>query len=182
MSFSSTQKVKLVQSSQPPQSDTKKNKRKEDELKSVFNTFDKNKDGYITRNELKQAMNGAGMIMNENQIDEMLENMDVNRDGFIDLREFCASFVHNDDDDDDEDGDLREAFEVFDVNKDGVISVKELEMVLVSLGLKQGGMKLHDFEDMIRKVDVDGDGMIDFNEFKKMMKSGVTLFTSSSLE
>uniref|UniRef100_A0A6N2L308 EF-hand domain-containing protein n=1 Tax=Salix viminalis TaxID=40686 RepID=A0A6N2L308_SALVM len=43
--------------------------------------------------------------------------------------------------------------------------------VLASLGLKQG-RTLEDCKRMIRKVDVDGDGMVDYREFKKLMKGG----------
>jgi calcium-binding protein CML len=42
---------------------------------------------------------------------------------------------------------------------------------LASLGLKQG-RTLEDCKRMIMKVDVDGDGMVDYKEFKKMMKGG----------
>ncbi|OMO81214.1 Calcium-binding EF-hand [Corchorus capsularis] len=69
-----------------------------------------------------------------------------------------------------EEGELKEAFDVFDKDKDGLISVEELGSVLCSLGLKEGN-KMEDCKAMIRKVDMDGDGMVNFDEFKKMMKS-----------
>lgn len=186
LSFS-THKVKLIHSSQPPSplqaattsTNQLESKKKKDELKSVFETFDKNGDGYISKQELREAMKGAGVAMEEREIEEMVEKMDWNGDGLIDLGEFYESFQQEEVEKEDEDGALREAFEVFDGNKDGVISVEELGLVLGSLGLKQG-LKVRDCEDMIRKVDVDGDGMIDFGEFKRMMRAGGTLFASSS--
>ncbi|KAJ6941403.1 hypothetical protein NC651_007245 [Populus alba x Populus x berolinensis] len=66
---------------------------------------------------------------------------------------------------------MREAFNVFDQNGDGFITVEELKSVLSSLGLKQG-RTLEDCKRMIKKVDVDGDGMVNFREFKQMMKGG----------
>ncbi|RZS19529.1 hypothetical protein BHM03_00051929, partial [Ensete ventricosum] len=57
------------------------------------------------------------------------------------------------------------------VNGDGYISVEELRSVLLSLGLKQG-RTAEDCRIMINKVDVDGDGRVDFKEFKQMMKAG----------
>jgi len=43
--------------------------------------------------------------------------------------------------------------------------------VLASLGLHQG-RSLEECRKMIVKVDIDGDGMVNFKEFRQMMKSG----------
>lgn len=64
---------------------------------------------------------------------------------------------------------LEEAFYVFDRNEDGFISPMELWSVLRRLGWK--GMKLVDCERMIRVFDEDGDGRIDFSEFKSLMEN-----------
>jgi len=72
----------------------------------------------------------------------------------------------------DEERDLREAFDVFDGNKDGLISAEELGTVLGSLGLRRQGNgrpAVADCRDMIRLIDSDGDGMVSFEEFKRMM-------------
>lgn len=72
-----------------------------------------------------------------------------------------------------EERDLREAFDVFDGNKDGLISAEELGTVLGSLGLRAQGAgrsaAVAECRDMIRLVDSDGDGMVSFEEFKRMM-------------
>nr|CAB3469702.1 unnamed protein product [Digitaria exilis] len=68
--------------------------------------------------------------------------------------------------------DLRDAFDVFDGNKDGLISAEELGTVLGSLGLRRAGdgrPAVAECRDMIRLVDSDGDGMVSFEEFKRMM-------------
>ena len=70
--------------------------------------------------------------------------------------------------------DLKEAFDVFDGDRDGLITVEELGMILSSLGLKEG-KKLEACKEMIKKVDLDGDGMVNFDEFKRMMKAGGSL-------
>lgn len=159
------------------------------ELRSVFATFDKNNDGYITKQELKDSLNSIGMDMTESDIADMVRKVDSNGDGLIDLEEFCESFdslmgrgetnqeAQGRDVNDDEaeevnrEEDLKEAFAVFDGNKDGLITVEELGLVLSSLGFKEG-KKLEDCMEMIRKVDADGDGMVNFDEFKTMMNAG----------
>eukprot|EP00173_Palmaria_palmata_P002152 Plantae.Rhodophyta-Palmaria_palmata.ctg23364.p1 GENE.Plantae.Rhodophyta-Palmaria_palmata.ctg23364~~Plantae.Rhodophyta-Palmaria_palmata.ctg23364.p1 ORF type:complete len:154 (-),score=39.04 Plantae.Rhodophyta-Palmaria_palmata.ctg23364:154-615(-) len=60
----------------------------------------------------------------------------------------------------------RQAFNVFDKNGDGDISLNELGSVLRSLGQKptKKSVRL-----MIKKVDADGSGTIDFDEFLTLM-------------
>jgi calcium-binding protein CML len=75
---------------------------------------------------------------------------------------------------DDEEGrnkeecDLFEAFKVFDSNGDGFISCEELQSLLSKLGLwdeKTG----KDCRSMLCRYDTNLDGVVDFEEFKKMM-------------
>ena len=61
---------------------------------------------------------------------------------------------------------FKEAFTLFDKDGDGTISTKELETVMTSLGQKP---TLAELEMMIKEVDVDGNGEIDFGEFLTMM-------------
>lgn len=192
----SSHAAKGLVSSEIEESEKKVGKRrsgynKKVELRSVFATFDKNNDGYITKQELKDSLNSIGMGMTEKDIADMIKRVDSNGDGLIDLDEFCESFdslcgggemnveeeqgredgCDEKDEEVDKDGDLKEAFAVFDGDKDGLITVEELGMVLSSLGFKEGKY-LEDCKEMIRKVDMDGDGMVNFDEFKRMMKSG----------
>ncbi|XP_050216641.1 calmodulin-like protein 3 [Mercurialis annua] len=151
-----------------------------DELKSVFATFDKNGDGFITRQELKDSLKNIRIFMTEQEVEEMVKKVDSNGDGLIDFEEFCllceslAMTSSNQEEEElkenDQDENLKEAFEVFDRDKDGLISVQELGLVLCSLGLREG-KRVEDCKEMIKKVDMDGDGMVNFNEFKKMMTS-----------
>ncbi|KAL2929689.1 Calmodulin-like protein 3 [Bienertia sinuspersici] len=110
-----------------------------------------------------------GIIVLGKDIEEMVENLDSNKDGLVDLGEFRELYElvkekkH-------EEEDLKEAFNVFDDNKDGLITVEELGLVLSSLGLKQGNRE-EDCKEMIKKVDVDGDGMVNYDEFKMMMRA-----------
>ena len=54
-----------------------------------------------------------------------------------------------------------------DANGDGLIDVEESGFVLVSMGLRQG-VKAEDCRNMISRVDLDGNGKVNFEEFKKM--------------
>ncbi|CAL0332462.1 unnamed protein product [Lupinus luteus] len=140
------------------------------ELKRIFQLFDRNGDGRITMKELNDSLEKLSIYIPDNELAKMIEKIDVNHDGCVDIDEFGELYKSIMDDRDEEE-DMREAFNVFDQNGDGFISVEELRSVLSSLGLKQG-RTVEDCKKMIMKVDVDGDGMVDYKEFKQMMKGG----------
>ncbi|KAL2486181.1 Calmodulin-like protein 3 [Abeliophyllum distichum] len=140
------------------------------ELRRVFQMFDRNGDGRITRKELSDSLEKLGILIPEKELIQMVEKIDVNGDGFVDMEEF-GTLYQTIMGEKDEEEDMREAFNVFDQNGDGYITVEELRSVLASLGLKQG-RTLEDCKMMIKKVDVDGDGRVNYREFRQMMKGG----------
>eukprot|EP01010_Urceolus_cornutus_P001111 NODE_1626_length_820_cov_248.600519_g1264_i0.p1 GENE.NODE_1626_length_820_cov_248.600519_g1264_i0~~NODE_1626_length_820_cov_248.600519_g1264_i0.p1 ORF type:complete len:178 (-),score=75.94 NODE_1626_length_820_cov_248.600519_g1264_i0:286-759(-) len=62
--------------------------------------------------------------------------------------------------------DFREAFAMFDRDGDGTVTTKELGMVFRSLGQNPTEKELMD---MIKEVDKDGSGEIEFEEFAQLM-------------
>ncbi|KAM0946559.1 putative EF-hand domain-containing protein [Dioscorea sansibarensis] len=143
------------------------------ELRRVFQTFDHDGDGRITKEELQDSLENLGIFISEGDLSAMIGRIDVNGDGCVDIDEFRALYgtIVGEMGREEVEEDVKEAFDVFDVNGDGYISVEELRFVLSSLGLRQG-RTADDFRRMIRKVDQDGDGRVSFNEFKEMMKGG----------
>ncbi|XP_038991856.1 calmodulin-like protein 7 [Hibiscus syriacus] len=140
------------------------------ELERVFQLFDKNGDGKITKKDLSESLESLGISIPESDLTQMIEKFDIDGDDCVNINEFneLYQFIMGDKD---EDEDIKEAFKVFDRNGDGYISVDELGSVLISLGLKQG-KSIEDCKRMIMQVDEDGDGRVNFNEFKQMMKGG----------
>ena len=57
---------------------------------------------------------------------------------------------------------FREAFKIFDKNDDGSITIQELGVVMKSLGQNPTEDEM---KEMIKDIDADGDGEIDFPEF-----------------
>ncbi|KAH0908464.1 hypothetical protein HID58_031785 [Brassica napus] len=65
---------------------------------------------------------------------------------------------------------VKQAFDVFDENRDGFIDTTELQRVLTTLGFKEGSC-VENCMVMIRSLDGNKDGIIDFNEFLKFMEN-----------
>lgn len=160
------------------------------ELARVFELFDKNGDGRITREELAESLGKLGMSVPGDELASMIARIDANGDGCVDVEEFgelYRAIMAGDSSangagagagkegeaggEEEEDEDMREAFRVFDANGDGYITVDELGAVLSSLGLKQG-RTAEECRRMIGHVDRDGDGRVDFHEFRQMMRAG----------
>ncbi|KAE8696783.1 RNA pseudouridine synthase 2 [Hibiscus syriacus] len=62
---------------------------REDNIRKSFQFFDKDSSGFITRDELRQAMTQYGMG-DEATIDEVIEDVDTDKDGRINYEEFVA--------------------------------------------------------------------------------------------
>ena len=61
---------------------------------------------------------------------------------------------------------LKAAFSVFDTSGDGFISAEEMRRIMINVGEP---VTLDDVEQVIRKVDIDGDGVINYEEFTKVI-------------
>ncbi|KAL0737980.1 hypothetical protein Bca4012_014190 [Brassica carinata] len=159
-------------------------------LQRIFDLFDKNGDGFITVEELSQALSRLGLDADLSDLKSTVEsyiqpgNTGLNFDDFSSLHKTLddsffggAAAGECDESSPDsaaaaEESDLVEAFKVFDENGDGFISARELQAVLKKLGLPEGG-EMERVEKMIVSVDRNQDGRVDFFEFKNMMRTVV---------
>lgn len=142
------------------------------ELKEAFRMFDKDGDGTIDSEELTSVMQVLGMNPTKEELEILLNSVDSDSNGVIDLYEFIdvmrGHLYHGTQDGaptaDDE---LREAFSVFDKDGNGLISAEELKSALLNLGEK---LEDHEIKAMIAVADKDGNGQIDYEEFIAMMR------------
>jgi calcium-dependent protein kinase len=61
---------------------------KEDHLRSAFEFFDTDNSGTITLDELKRVLSSDDMRIPENEIINLLNEVDMNKDGQLDYNEF----------------------------------------------------------------------------------------------
>ncbi|KAK7330070.1 hypothetical protein VNO77_24255 [Canavalia gladiata] len=179
-------KTNFATVSSSPATKVERGGHRKEELRKVFSTFDKNGDGFITKQELRESLRNIRVFMTDKEVDDIVVKFDSNGDELLDFEEFCLlvgecmggnegeekeGIISGKEGKEEEEVNLKEAFDVFDKDNDGLISVEELALVLTSLGLREG-KKIEECKEMIKKVDMDGDGMVNFNEFKRMMMKG----------
>lgn len=134
-------------------------------LKQMFKMIDADNSGQITFEELKAGLKRVGANLKDSEIYDLMQAADVDNSGTIDYGEFLAATLHlNKVQKEDH---LFAAFSYFDKDGSGYITPDELQKVCEEFGLEDVRL-----EEMIREVDQDNDGLIDYNEFVAMMQMG----------
>ncbi|XP_063083695.1 calcium-binding protein 4 isoform X2 [Cavia porcellus] len=143
-----------------------------EELQAAFEEFDTDQDGYIGHRELGDCMRTLGYMPTEMELLEVAQHVKMRMGGFVDFEEFLELIgpklreetahmlgVRE----------LRIAFREFDKDQDGRITVAELRQVAPALlGEPLEGTEL---DEMLRDIDLNGDGTIDFDEFVMMLST-----------
>lgn len=65
----------------------------ESEIKIFFSAFDKNGNGYIEKDELKDTMAALGETMTDDEIADMIKEADIDVDGRINYEEFVIMMI-----------------------------------------------------------------------------------------
>ncbi|OWM64389.1 probable calcium-binding protein CML23 [Punica granatum] len=145
-----------------------------DEVIQVFKQYDKNGDGRISCEELRDVLSAlAPSPASLEEAKRAMSEIDKDGNGYIDLDEFTDLILGGSGSDTSKE--LKDAFDLYDLDQNGLISARELHEVMKKLGQK---CSLKDCRKMIGSVDKDGDGNVNFEEFKVMMTTTTTTTTN----
>ncbi len=134
-------------------------------LKEMFLMMDSDGSGSISFEELKEGLKKVGSNLMEADVRQLMDAADVDHDGTIDYGEFLAATLNLNKIEREEN--LYAAFSYLDKDKSGYLTTDELQQACNDFHM--GDMCV---EDLIREVDQDNDGRIDYNEFVTMMRKG----------
>lgn len=134
----------------------------------MFSLFDLNNDGVIDKEEIEISIKNILQCENANEIaEDIMQNVDKKEYSWFEFEEFVKACV------DKEkllgEDILRYAFNYFDKDKSGDITVEELKQAF--FGERSSSKEDYELiERMMKEVDEDGNGEIDFSEFVKIMR------------
>ena len=128
-------------------------------LKNVFEEMDTNKDGTLTINEIKEAINKIPSLtdLEEEEKNDILQSFDTDKSQKIEYNEFIAACME-------QKAYLREeylleSFMMLDNDGSGKISKTEIKTAL------NGEVDNETLDKLIQEFDLNGDGEIDYREF-----------------
>lgn len=134
------------------------------ELKQIFQTMDTDGNGLISYSEFEHGL--SSLEGNKANLRNVYNLIDSNFNGKIDYTEFLAACLYsqkylniNL---------IKEAFTYFDVDKSGFISKEELQLALSGGQVVSPAVAIV-VEEIMNKVDTNGDGKIDYIEYLVMM-------------
>lgn len=155
-------------------------------LKIAFNKMDSDGDGALTYKEIEKAEKELKEFNIKGKWKEIMQQCDLDGDGRIDFHEFFTAAINkqkvitraN----------LQYAFDTFDTNGDGTIDIDEFKTALPSTSKNrqdsavsnqtfksQQTMKDNStWAEIIKEVDVNGDGVVSFEEFCNAIESFIT--------
>nr|XP_020443615.1 calcium-binding protein 2-like [Monopterus albus] len=141
-----------------------------DELQEAFKEFDYDQDGYLNYKDVAECMRTMGYMPTEMELLEIVQQIKMRMGGLMDFDDFIelmgprmmgetADMLGL--------KELQSAFSQFDLDGDGKISQDEMkEAVKTLLGEK---LKKGELEEILKELDINADGSIDFEEFVMML-------------
>ncbi|KAL8538400.1 hypothetical protein ACS0TY_000411 [Phlomoides rotata] len=133
--------------------------------KRIFNQFDANGDGKICAAELRRCIGVISGEMMEEEVVATVMLIDSDGDGLLTLEDFMR--IMEEAGEEEKTSDLKEAFKLYEMEGSGCITPKSLKRML-RLGERRS---VEQCGDMIPRFDLNGDGVLSFDEFKVMMVS-----------
>lgn len=141
-----------------------------EDFREAFDLFDLNHDGVISTFELRGVLISFGYHASEQVVTDIMTELDANHNGVIDFPEFLTLVQTYPPKEGVEKtlDDIKLAFAVFDRDGNGQITAAELKAGMKFLGTEMTDAEV---EEAIKEADINGDGMINYEEFARMMKS-----------
>ena len=144
-------------------------------LTKIFKELDTSGEGLLSKEELKQGYKKFFTeSITDKEFDEIMKTIDQDQSGQISIEEFLRATVNYENLV--TENNLKNAFDYFDKDHNGFLTPDEIRDVL-GLGEEDESSKIV-VDEIIKDVDLNGDGIISYDEFKLMMVKKKSLFAS----
>ncbi|XWS20798.1 hypothetical protein CRYUN_Cryun30bG0000700 [Craigia yunnanensis] len=136
------------------------------DLQMVFDFFDENGDGKISAEELQRCVTVGGHLSMD-EAEAAVKSSDLDGDGMLGFHEFQQLMEGRDATDEERNKEMSVAFGMYVIEGSGCITPASLRRMLSRLGESKS---INDCKAMIRAFDLNGDGVLSFDEFTVMMR------------
>jgi len=137
-----------------------------EELREAFNLFDTEHSGTIDARELKAALRALGFEVKKEDVRRMLSDVGKDPSQPIDFNDF-QEMMRGRMPDKNSREEINKVFALFDEDETGKISFRNLKRISQELGESLTDEELNE---MIEEADRDGDGLINPDEFYRVMR------------
>lgn len=137
----------------------------ETRLLELFAMFDKDGGGSIDVDELTEALDRLGLKEAQEEVVKLLDKIDTDRSGVIELAEF-RQMMHDIVAQRDTPGEMYRAFLVFSGGRDR-ITIADLRNAMAEVEDERTDQYL---SEMLALADTDKDGVVNFHDFRAMME------------
>ncbi|ORX52709.1 putative Mcsc-pending-prov protein [Hesseltinella vesiculosa] len=135
-------------------------KERNDRIRALFDSLDRHQDGVLDRDCIEKGLTAMTHLPARTKfVNELLEACDTSQDGVVDFEEF-EIYVR------DKESELLDLFQRLDTRGDGSLYPEDLAMALQEAGITINQEELMEF---VEWMDLDGNGIIDFYEFKNFL-------------
>ncbi len=137
-------------------------------LRQVFEVYDRNHDGTVTEQELLEVFLSLGKPVTEEDVHALMVRLDCNGNGSLDFDEFCKYMGGEIKKVEDI---LKSATEMFhDLDQEEAGSVTLARCREFYYPILRNSMSEDEFDDTMKALDADGNGMIDIDEFAELFR------------
>lgn len=135
------------------------------DFERLFRYFDEDGDGKISPAELRNCMKkSTGEDLSAEDAEAVVGSTDSDGDGLLEFDDFVK--LVESEGEEEKAKSLREAFQLYEMKGHDCITPNSLRVAFGRLGEPKS---LEECKAMIRNLDLDGDGVISFDEFRVMM-------------
>jgi len=141
-------------------------------LKGAFSMLDADDNGAVSHEEVADLLERLGFNVSEDEVMDMIQEVDTDGNGTIEFDEFVecvrpALTAKPVEKTSQPNEGMMAAFKEFDEDGNGFIEPEELRTKMSEMSGCE--IPMEQIQDMIKQVDVNGDGKVDYEEFVKLM-------------